>query len=66
MRYEAKNKYFKKIAEIIGNFKNIAKTVALHHQRSMCHKMTCSLNFLGNKFAFGNGKQVSIVIDLIM
>ena len=57
MRYEAKNKYFKKIAGVLGNFKNIQKSVAFRHQRNMCHKMTCTHNFLeGTAAQYGNGK----------
>ncbi len=56
MRYEAKNKYFKRTASCIGNFKNIEKTVASRHQRYMCYKMTCSTNFLGGNVVIGVGK----------
>ena len=35
MRMEAKNSYFKRIAQL-GNFKNIALTVARRHQKLMC------------------------------
>lgn len=56
MRYEAKNKYFKKIAGVLGNFKNIEKTVAHRHQRAMCHKMTCTPNFLDGGVAYGSGE----------
>ena len=35
MRMEAKNSYFKKIAQQ-GNFKNIALSVARRHQKLMC------------------------------
>lgn len=55
MRYEARHKYFKKIGQILGNFKNIEKTVASRHQRHMCYKMTCSNHFLGGENAFGPG-----------
>ena len=55
MRYEARHKYFKKMGQIIGNFKNIEKTVACRHQRHMCYKMTCSNHFLGGKSDFGPG-----------
>ena len=55
MRYEAKHKYFKKIAQVIGNFKNIEKTVAVRHQRFMCYKMTCSIDFLESEISFGPG-----------
>ena len=55
MRYEAKNKCFKKTGETIGNFKNVEKTVALRHQRWMCHKMTCLTDFLESDIGFGTG-----------
>ena len=35
MRMEAKNSYFKRVAQI-GNFKNIAYSVARRHQRLLC------------------------------
>ena len=55
MRYEAKHKYFKKTAQIVGNFKNIEKTVATRHQRYMCYEMTCTTGFLGGEHSFGPG-----------
>jgi len=55
MRYEGKHKYFKKMAQTIGNFKNIAKTVAVRHQRFMCYKLTCCLQFLGVPNTYGAG-----------
>lgn len=36
MRFEAKNSYFKQIAQAGSNFKNIAYSVAKRHQRLMC------------------------------
>ena len=55
MRYEARNKFFKKTAQIVGNFRNIEKTVATRHQRYMCYKMTCCTSFLGGNNDFGPG-----------
>lgn len=40
MHMEAKNSYFKKIAQQ-GNFKNISLSVAKRHQRLMCANLTC-------------------------
>ncbi len=37
MRYEAKHCYFKKWAKVMGNFKNITKTLANHHQQYICY-----------------------------
>ena len=39
MRYEAKLSLFKK-ASHLGNFKNIAKTLAKRHQQWMCYHLT--------------------------
>ena len=39
MRFEAKHSYFKHIARVIGNFKNIPKTMALWHQHFMCYQL---------------------------
>lgn len=38
MRFEAKHKELKKIAQRTNNFKNINKTIAISHQESMCIK----------------------------
>ena len=46
MRYEAKHRFFKQIAKVIGNFKNIAKTVSLRHQRYMCYVLSNPTQFL--------------------
>jgi len=48
MRMEAKNSYFKKIAQQGGSFKKIALSVAKRHQRLMCANLT-SEDF-GKKF----------------
>ena len=47
MRMEAKNSYFKKIAQH-GNFKNISLSVAKRHQRLMCANLT-SDDFFGKQ-----------------
>ena len=48
MRYEAKHRYFKCWANIMGNFKNIPKTLAKHHQRHLCYQLAESGS--GNAF----------------
>lgn len=35
MRFEAKHRFFKHLAKVTGNFKNILKTLATRHQRYM-------------------------------
>jgi hypothetical protein len=37
MRYEAKHKYFKSMASIIGNFINAPYTLAMRHQYLQCY-----------------------------
>ena len=66
MRFEGKHKYFKKMAQTIGNFKNIAKTVAVRHQRYMCYKLTCGLQFLGVPNTYGAGNTVFAILYLIL
>ncbi|XP_067300110.1 uncharacterized protein [Pseudorasbora parva] len=36
LRFEAKHQYFKRVARVLGNFKNITKTLARRHQFRQC------------------------------
>lgn len=36
LRFEAKHQYFKRVATVLGNFKNITKTLARRHQFRQC------------------------------
>lgn len=45
MRYEAKHRYFKQLAGILGNFTNVAYSLAARHQRLQCLKVNSSGNF---------------------
>ena len=58
MRYEAKHRYFKRWSNIMGNFKNIAKTLAMHHQKYICYHLLKSENssFLSSPPLVGPGK----------
>ncbi len=53
MRCEAKHRYFKQIAKVIGNFKNIAKTVAQRHQRYMCYVLSNPSDYLKSEQVLG-------------
>ena len=55
MRFEAKNSYFKGIAQAVGNFKNIAKTVAIRHQRLNCYNLLDDNLFLKASITTGQG-----------
>jgi hypothetical protein len=50
MRYEAKHRYFKRIAVHIGNFTNVAFTLADRHQTQLCYNMISSSNSRETKF----------------
>ncbi|XP_019860559.1 PREDICTED: uncharacterized protein LOC109588897 [Amphimedon queenslandica] len=56
MRFEAKNNYFKEMAHVIGNYKNIAKTLSLRHQRLSCYYLQGSQIDL----EFGKGRSFSV------
>ena len=45
MQYEAKHNYFKHLARVFGNFKNIARTLAEHHHQYMCYQMSEPANY---------------------
>ncbi len=47
MRFEAKHQYFKKLASVGRNFKNIAKTLAYRHQLKQCWEFT-SVDYLSD------------------
>ena len=58
MRMEAKNSYFKRISQL-GNFKNIALTVVIHHQKLMCSLLN-NKNFFEKFISSSSSMQVCI------
>ena len=56
MRFEAKHRYFKQTAKVLGNFKNIAKTLASRHQRYMCYVLSSTDRFLLDDLEMGPSK----------
>ena len=64
MRFEAKHSYFKHIARVIGNFKNIPKTMALRHQHFMCYQLIGN-TYLKPSPAYhgGNATTTTIIIQ---
>ena len=56
MRYKSKHSYFKHLARVIGNFKNIPKTLALRHQRYICYQMNEPSSYLQNSTSYGRRK----------
>ena len=59
MRMEAKNSYFKRVAQI-GNFKNIALTVARRHQKLVCAYLN-DKNFFG-KLIFKSSRKLVFIL----
>ena len=43
MRYEAKHRYFKRLAGFMGNFTNVSYTLAERHQAKMCYTSNSGL-----------------------
>ena len=71
MRMEAKHNYFKKVAQV-GNFKNIAYSLAHRHQRLVCSYIQED-DFFSTKAEYGPGSDVNIrnihdfiIIDFII
>ena len=55
MRYEAKHRFFKQIAKVTGNFKNIAKSLSFRHQRHICYVLSNPASFLLENIETGPG-----------
>lgn len=60
MRYEAKHSYFKHLARVLGNFKNIPKTLADRHQQYMCYNMSDPTRYLKYHLEYSSGKEMAI------
>ena len=58
MRYEAKHRYFKRWAGIMGNFKNIPKSLVAHHQRYICYKLLQEETYLSAPESVGPGMYI--------
>ena len=55
MRFEAKHRFFKYLTKVLGNFKNVAKTLTNRHQRHMCYVLA-NPAFLVDTVDTGPGK----------
>ena len=58
MRYEAKHSFFKHLARVIHNFKNVPKTVALRHQNYMCLHLYNKKTYLQASHEYSSGIDV--------
>lgn len=55
MRFEAKHKYFKHLANVIGNFTNVCYSLALRHQLHQCYLSVDSNVLPGEEMEIGPG-----------
>ena len=55
MRFESKHHYFKHIAQAMGNYINLPKSVAMRHQRYMCLMQSNCDEYLEDKVETGRG-----------
>ena len=64
MRFEAKHRYFKWLATYIGNFKNVAYTMATRHQGQQCYYSNVnkegSSSFLNRPTSVGNVTSMNV------
>lgn len=59
LRFEAKHNYFKKVAARLGNFINVANTVAVRHQCLACYYYAMDKFTLGSECPeIGPGKAI--------
>ena len=55
MRFEAKHHYFKKLAVVLGNFKNICYSLAVRHQLQQCYLQLNAACLPGEEIEIGPG-----------
>lgn len=54
-RFEAKHKYFKSYATLMGNFKNICYSLAMRHQLNHCYRSLNNFSLPGEEIEIGPG-----------
>ena len=57
-RFEAKHRYFKKLANVTGNFTNICFSLATRHQLYQCYLALNTTTLPGEKPEIGPGMSV--------
>ena len=61
MRFEAKHYYFKRLAQGLGNFKNLPKSLATRHQRLQCYWLCEDGEHLKSDAESGPGNSINNV-----
>ena len=59
-RFEAKHKYFKQLANVMGNFTNICYSLALRHQLHQCYLSLNSETLPGEEIEIGPGATCAV------
>ncbi len=62
MRYEAKHQYFKQLASTMGNFINIAYSLAMRHQCLQCYLHASGAIINTDDQEIGKGMYSSLMI----
>ena len=60
MRFEAKHRFFKRLAHIVCNFKNILKTLSYRHQMYLCYHIMSSKDVVERDLEVGPGSKEMI------
>ena len=55
-RFEAKHKYFKHLANVLGNFINICLSLAIRHQLRQCYLSLNAISLFGEEVEIGPGR----------
>ena len=58
MRFEARHRYFKRLAVQLGNFINVAYSLAMRHQRLKCYHSLEKTTIEGEEVEIGQCKLV--------
>ena len=61
-RFEAKHKYFKHLASIMGNFTNICFSLALRHQLHQCYLSLNKDSLPGEDIEIGPGNIIGFYV----
>ena len=59
MRFEARHKYFKRLAVQLGNFINIVFSLAMRHQRLQCYHQLSTSQLEGEELEIGPGTMIA-------
>ena len=59
MRFEARHRYFKRLASQLGNFVNVPHTLSMRHQQLQCYHRLDDSIFQPEELEVGPGETIS-------